>query len=589
MGKRLGAYTNDNTKCMVEVGGRKLIDRALEILHDAGVSRVVMVVGYKSQNVKDYLGNDYKGTPIEYVDNPIYDRTNNIYSLYLTHDWLVKEDTILLESDLIYEKAVLDKLLADPMRDVALVDKYESWMDGTVVTIGDDRRITNFIDKEEFRYEDIKSYYKTVNIYKFSREFLETCYVPFLAAYSEALGGNAYYEQVLKVILHLRNSPLKALPLNGESWYEIDDVQDLDIAATMFAPSEEARYEAITSRYGGYWRYPHLLDFCYLVNPYFPTPRMTDEIKASFETLMRSYPSGQKVNALLASKNFGVKESFIAVGNGAAELIKSVMENFTGTVGTISPTFEEYPNRAARTVTFTPSGRDFHYTADDVKKFFTHNPVDILVLVNPDNPSGNFLNLKGLYSLVSWTKEKKMTLLIDESFVDFAESACTMLDNNFLEINPHVIVVKSISKSYGVPGLRLGVVASADTDFIARLKKDVAIWNINSFGEFYMQIFEKYHASYDKACELIRAERDRFYKELCRIKGLDVFPSQANYFLCEVKGMSSRELAVKLLSHGILIKDCSAKKAFGGRNFVRIAVRDTADNDVLIAALAELL
>ena len=254
MGKRLGEYTQDNTKCMLEVNGVKLIDRALATLHEINVSRVVLVVGYKGQNVKDYVGNIYKGTPIVYVDNPIYDKTNNIYSLFLAKDYMAEEDTILLESDLIYEPGVIKKLLADDYPNIALVDKYESWMDGTVVTIDNESHITRFIDKNRFKFEEIKSYYKTVNIYKFSKEFSCKYYIPFLTAYSIALGNNEYYEQVLRVILHLHEAPLKALPLSGEVWYEIDDVQDLDIASGMFAPSENEHYAAISSRFGGYWR-----------------------------------------------------------------------------------------------------------------------------------------------------------------------------------------------------------------------------------------------------------------------------------------------------------------------------------------------
>ena len=83
MGKRLGEYTHDNTKCMLEVNGVRLIDRALAALKEVEVTKVVLVVGYKGQNVKDYVGNEYQGIPIEFVENPIFDKTINIYSLYL--------------------------------------------------------------------------------------------------------------------------------------------------------------------------------------------------------------------------------------------------------------------------------------------------------------------------------------------------------------------------------------------------------------------------------------------------------------------------------------------------------------------------
>ena len=593
MGKRLGEYTHDNTKCMLEVNGTKLIDRALETLYEAKVSRVVLVVGYKGQNVKDYVGTSYKGIPIVYVDNPVYDKTNNIYSLYLAKDYLLAEDTILLESDLIYESAVVRKLLQDPAPNIALVDKYESWMDGTVVTIDEQSRITRFIDKNHFQFEEIKNYYKTVNIYKFSKDFSAKYYVPFLAAYSIALGNNEYYEQVLRVILHLHDAPLKALPLSGETWYEIDDVQDLDIASGMFAPTEDGHYQAISSRYGGYWRYPQMIDYCYLVNPYFPPQRMIDEIKASFETLMREYPSGMRVNSLLASKNFGVKQEYILVGNGAAELIKAYMEGWTGKLGNILPTFEEYPNRkdGADLVQYIPSEEGFRYSAEDIKKFFTGKGIDTLLLINPDNPSGNYIPFGELLDLVAWTKAQGVKFVVDESFVDFAkvEGQYSLFDNAILAANPHLVVVKSISKSYGVPGFRLGVLASGDADVIAKLKKQVAIWNINSFGEFYMQIYEKYAKDYARACELFREERDRFRAELDTVPFLKVYPSQANYFLCKVTGkFSSHELAIKLLKHNIFIKDCGTKKAFDGGNYIRLAVRDRVDNEYLVKTLKSL-
>lgn len=592
MGKRLGEYTHDNTKCMLEVNGIRLIDRALAALKEANVTRVVLVVGYKGQNVKDYVGVHYEGIPIEYVDNPIYDKTNNIYSLNLAKDYMLSDDTLLLESDIIFDPSILRKLVENEYPNLALVDKYESWMDGTVVTLDKDHKITRFIDKREFDFADIYKYYKTVNIYKFSKEFSAKYYVPFLSAYSTALGDNEYYEQVLRVILHLRNAPLKALPLSGDLWYEIDDVQDLDIAAGMFALTEEDHYKAYMKRYGGYWRYPQMLDFCYLVNPYFPPKRMIDEIKASFETLMREYPSGMFVNSLLAAKNFMIKQDYIVAGNGAAELIKVLMENWVGKTGCILPTFEEYPNRldSVNLVQYVLNKTDYKYTADDVMEYFEDRDIQTLLLINPDNPSGNYIPFTDLLRLINWTKKKCIQFVVDESFVDFAsvDGQSSLFDNTILSENKHLIVVKSISKSYGVPGFRLGVLASGNTDLIAKMKKQVAIWNINSFGEFFMQIYEKYHKDYLKACELFKEERDIFYNELQEIPYLEVYPSQANYFLCRVKEQfTSNELALKLLRYNILIKDCGLKKAFEAGNYIRIAVRDREDNHRLVQVLKD--
>lgn len=595
MGRRLGELTNDNTKCMLEVNGTRLINRTLDAIAAVGIKRAILVVGYKAENVKKWVGQSYNGIEIVYVENPIYDQTNNIYSLFLAKEHLLNDDTILLESDLIFEPCVLSRIIDEPYPNLALVDKYESWMDGTVVTLDERLKIKGFFTKEEFRYSDIDSYYKTVNIYKFSREFSETHYVPFLEAYCHALGRNVYYEQVLKVITLLDDSPLKALPLSGEKWYEIDDIQDLDIASSIFARSDEERYRAVSSRFGGFWRYPHLLDFCYLVNPYFPPQQMVDEIKASFDTLLREYPSGMRVNSLLAAKYFGVAQEHIVVGNGAAELIKAYMEHYAGKMGILFPTFEEYPNRVDResVVAYTPDNDSMQYSAEDIMAFYADKPIESLLVINPDNPSGNYIPYADLLRLIAWSKERGINIVIDESFVDFVdvEGEYSLLKDELLSLNPHLCVVKSISKSYGVPGFRLGVLASGNRELIARLKREVAIWNINSFGEFYMQIYEKYHKEYVDACRLFRQERARFYEELQEVSLLRVIPSQANYFLCELTTtkFTATELAVRLLAkHDILIKDCSGKASFRGRNFIRLAVRDRKDNHKLVEALKTL-
>ena len=187
---------------------------------------------------------------------------------------------------------------------------------------------------------------------------------------------------------------------------------------------------------------------------------------------------------------------------------------------------------------------------------------------------------------------KNIRLIIDESFVDFSDFSYedTLLLNSTLEKYPLLVVVKSISKSYGVPGLRLGVLASSNRNLIQDIRKDVSIWNINSFAEFYMQIFNKYEADYKLGCERFIKERKRFFKSLSSISYLRVIPSQANYFLCEViEKYSSSELTGLLLSkYNILIKDCGTKKAFSEGEYIRVAIRSTEDNNYLVHALKSL-
>ena len=593
MGRRLGELTKDNTKCMVPVNGVTLTDRLLNQLSGINLNRVIIVVGYQGQKLIDYIGNRYDDKlKIEFAENPIYDKTNNIYSLSMVKDKLQEDDTLLIESDLIFSDRFFPMIIDNPYPNLALVAKYESWMDGTMVRLDEEQHIVNFISKEAFDYNDVDSYYKTVNIYKFSKDFLQHKYVPFLDAYTKAVGNNEYYENVLRIISMLNSHNMKALPVGNEKWYEIDDKQDLDIAEALFADDQDV-IRKYYGRFGGFWRFPQMLDFCYLVNPYFPSRRMKDELRSNFDTLLTEYPSGMKVNTLIASKCFGVSEPYIVPGNGAAELIKVLMEGDTkGKTGFIRPTFEEYPNRfdPSLQVTFTPQNEDYRYAADNLMDFFGDKDIKTLMLINPDNPSGNFIPKADVLRLAKWCEERNIRLVVDESFVDFSVDYKTnsLLSDEILETYPHMAVMKSISKSFGVPGLRLGILASANKELIAHIKKEVSIWNLNSFAEFFMQIYNKHEKDYLKACDKFVAERADFELQLHTIPYLKVMPTQANYFLCEVlPPYTAKEIVVFMLrQHNILTRDCSQKPGLDpNKQYMRIAVRNHDDNTKLVEAL----
>jgi histidinol-phosphate/aromatic aminotransferase/cobyric acid decarboxylase-like protein/choline kinase len=596
MGKRLKELTQGNTKCMVKVNGRTMIERALSIFDKKGLSRIVLVVGYEGQRLIEYVNSLNINTPIVYIENKVYDKTNNIFSLALAKDYLMAEDTLLLESDLVFEEGIIDSILQDKRSTLALVDKFESWMDGTCMTLDEEDCIVDFIAGKNLRFDDRDNYYKTVNIYKFSRHFSENTYVPFLEAYEKAMGNNEYYESVIKLIAMLDTKEIRAKRLeSGLIWYEIDDIQDLDIAETLFTEDSTEKYKMLSARYGGYWRYPKLLDYCYLVNPYYPPRKMLEEMRSNFDTLITQYPSGMAVNSLLAGKYFGVNAKNIVIGNGAAELIEALMETLDGTVGFIRPTFEEYPHRTdeSRSVYMVVDNDDFSYDENDIIRFFTENPVDNIVLINPDNPSGNYIPADGVQRLISWCRDNSVRLILDESFVDFCgdgtefKNATFISEEAFKSYSEGLIVVKSISKSFGVPGIRLGILAGGNEELVSRLKKKVAIWNINSFGEFYMQIAEKYKKDYDGAMQKICRCREELAEGLKKVSYLRPVPSQANYIMCEVlEGRKSIELAAFLLERNIFIKDLTSKIG-NGKQYIRLAVRAKEDNERLLKALAE--
>ena len=595
MGKRLGNYTKNATKCMVPVNGKTLIEYAIESLIYAGIKKFTMVVGYKKDVLKNFLKGKYPQIQIDFIDNDVYDSTNNIYSLYLARDVLSSDDTILLESDLIFDKEIIREIVSSPEKNLAVVSHFENWMDGTVTVLNEEKAIKRIVSKSDFDWNKIDSYYKTVNIYKFSKEFSKNIYMPFLGAYQTAYSKNEYYETVLKVISYLDGDILKAHLVDGSRWYEIDDPADLKIASTRFSSGKE-HLESMYKTFGGYWRYPAMLDFCYLVNPYFPPKALVNEMKQMSDILLESYPSGDKQQSLLAGKIFGVLPEHIAVGNGAAELIASIAELSSGKVVVPFPTFNEYPNRFGNENTiWLPANEDFSYSVEDIVRSAEENSASYVLLINPDNPSGHFFTKQEVIVLAEQLSSKNVKLILDESFVDFAEPEIrfTFIDEELISKHKNVIVIKSISKSYGVPGIRLGVLVSSDESLIEKIQKNTSIWNINSFAEFFLQIFDKYKKFYGSACDKIAEERVRFSRELSKIPGVKVYESQANYLLCKLSGeaekIGSLGLAEKLLDgYNILIKDLSSKKGFEKGQFIRLAVRNCQDNDRLIFALKEI-
>ena len=591
-GSRLGKYTKENTKCMLEINGKTLIKHALDKINNVGITKLILVVGYKKDNLISHVGTKYKNVLIEYVENPMYNKTNNIYSLFLAKDQLAQDDTLLLESDLIFDEEILRSALNSDHKSLAAVDKYQSWMDGTAITIGQDNAITGFYTKQSFRFQDVCDYYKTVNIYKFSKFFSNNVYIPFLEAYSKAMGDNEYYESVLRVVTMLEGQELKAMPLNGEKWYEIDDVQDKDNAEVIFARNSEEKLSKVQSRYGGYWRFPELKDFCYLVNPYFPPEKMQEEMKAFFYDLLSQYPSGLGVQNTLAGKMFGIEVENIVVGNGASEIIRSIGSVLEGSFGMMYPTFNEYPESIGsdRIINSISEEDDFSYSIEDLKSLLDRS--DNLIVVNPDNPSGNFIPKEDLLNLLDYASAQDKIIIIDESFVDFAEGGEneTLITQEIIDKYPGLFIIKSISKSYGVPGLRLGVIVGGNLEFMNKFKKEITIWNINSFGEYFLQIIGKYKSDYIESCNLIRKERNDFYQKLKTIDCLNVFPSSANYFLCSLNNnLKASDLTKKLLSnYQIYIKDLTGKSGFENKEYIRIAVRNKDDNNIIVSALRKL-
>lgn len=596
LGRRLGALTERSTKCMVELNGRKLIEYTLDAVVECGLERIVIVVGHGADELRAFVGAAYRGVPVFYVENRAYRRTNNIHSLHLAAEFLKADDSVVIESDVVFDKAILRDCLVDSAPNIAVVAQYGSEMDGTVVLVDDQRRIVRFVPRAEFAWSDAGRYFKTVNIYKLSRPFLVQRFLPFLETYVRTEGRNAYYEEVLRLLVFIGNSDLAAMPVTDSLWYEIDDPNDLDIAGTLFAPVE-ARRARLETRYGGFWRFPKLRDFYYLVNPYFPTPPLLEELAHALPQLIAQYPSGSRVQRLLAGRLVGCDPSMLAVGNGASELITALLASAPlahGRVGVVIPTFDEYRRALVKQplLEFSPSGPDFRYASAELADFCQTAQLSTLVLVNPGNPTGYFLERDQLIDLAARLRHSSVRLVVDESFVDFVDGTPrhSLIDEDVLKTFPNLVVIKSISKSYGVPSLRLGVLASSEPGLADDITTRLPIWNINSIAEYFLQIIGKYETPYWAACARVAVERARFTSELQKLSFVHPLPSSTNFILCKLtEEMTASGLADALArDHWTLIKDCSGKPGFSEGAFVRIAIRSTEDNDALLQALQQL-
>ena len=576
-------------QCLVSVNGIPLIKRIIRQISDNSFNKVTIVVGYEGEKVQEYIEGIKDNLTVEYIKNFNFDNKSIIFSLYEAKNILQQDDTIIIESSLIIDNHILCSLKENNYNNLIVVDEYERWMDGMKVQIDEEGAVINFIPRDVYDRNVKRTYYKTLDIFRFSKEYSSNRIIPFVDAFVLSEGGTDQFEDILQILSLVGNNELKSFLLNENKWYSIKDKQDLDIAEALFADEKDV-IKKYYGRYGGYWRFPKMLNYCFLENPFFNELKIKSEIEDNIQILITSYPSGMAINTLLASKCWNVKEMYIVPGNGASELINVLLGILKGSFGIIRPTFEEYPNRLqnSQVVTYIPQNDNYRYDTDDLIEFFTKNPADNIVLINPDNPTGNFITKRKMLNFAKWCEIRQTKLIVDESFIDYSEDASegTLLTDELLESNKNLIVIKSISKSLGASGIRLGILCSANTDLIIEIKSKISIWNINSLAEYLMQILNKYEDECQRMYNKVVEERKLFVSALKKIAFLRVIPTQANFILCEVfPPFNARELVILLLKrYNILIRDCTGKLGLDKGEYIRLTIRNHNDNQRLLEA-----
>lgn len=590
LGMRLRPYTNLIPKPLTALGRERLLERTLRLLADQGVEEAWIVTGHAADAIESFVSGREWGLEVRLVHNEHYATANNILSVAAARDALESRDVVLIEGDVAFSASSLAALLECDRPNAMLVSPYTTYMDGAVVTMDGQGRVTRRLHPD--RLDPDPEWFKTLNITRLSSDFSREVLLPLLDSVGSA-GSSLYYDDLFGIAIDLKLAEFGAVVASEDSWFEVDNIADLKIARDLFGAIEE---EALTlqGRHGGYWKFPSFQDSCLLVNPWFPTPEFMAELLGDGDRLVRSYPSGQADQAILAERAFGVRSDFLAVGNGASELILVALDLMTGVVAMSAPSFEEYYNRLPADRLSLYDGAEPWHRADPAGLAAHAERVGAgaVILVNPENPTGAMASRQELLELIAAAGRAGRRVLVDESFADFpdSEERFTLLDDALLEASPHLLVLKSISKSYGVPGIRLGLIAGGDMEEIAAIRQRLAIWNIGSHAERFLELLPRYRSSYEASLDRLATQRKRAQAMLTGCSFLDPKPSAANYHLCEVSSpWTARELVGELLSnHRIIAKDCTGKRGIGDRQCVRFAVGDDRALGRLTEALAAL-
>lgn len=588
-GDRLYPLTNTQPKPMTRVGGRSIIARLVAQLVEVGVSKVVVVTGHLGDQLRSSLTVAFPDLDLHFIHNDEYWRTNNIYSLWLAREHF-EDDFLLLESDVVCGIDAL-RVLVDRRAgsSACLVSPKAFFMDGACVKItGYPPHVTA---PEQILDSQVgPEHYKTVNFYRIASDFASGWLVDYLKERVERGELSGYYETAFAEAINAEIVAFEAVLIPQGGWFEVDNLNDLDIAEfAVMAPS--GRNEHLRSRHGGYWRYP-ITDHCLLYNLYYPPKKLLSHLGARLEHLLREYPSSQKPIARHLSQYYGLGEETVAVANGVSEFIPIVLDQVTAPVLIPTPSFNEYE-------TVVPDGLlvrvplheadGFRVDPDHMLAEAKRTSAGHIILISPNNPTGAAVPARDIERIVEGAHELGCRVVLDESFVDFQAEGRQASFLGRLATHPNLTILFSLSKSHGIGGIRIGLMASADASEIKRVRERLPIWNVNAFAEEYLRMFSAYRREYSASCAAVREETDRLRSALSEVDGITAYPSDSNFVFCKLQdgAGTAAELTSQLLSEfGIFIKDCSGKSMPQAERFFRVASRGARDNFRLTRAVA---
>ena len=582
-GRRMEPLSMSCHKALLEIGGSTILGRALDSLLKAGVAPITIVTGYRSEDIQSFVSTQYPGIPVRYVHNDRYEVTNNIVSLALALESLeYDEDVVLIECDLLFEPHLITDLGRHPGKNVALVDHYRTGMDGTVVSIENgyvNQVFPTASQDRNFRFGDK---FKTINIYRFDRTYCQGTLRPMLSAYANNVDSNCYYEIVLGMLANVPAHRISALVVRDSDWVEVDDPNDLNVARFAFEPKD--RPALLDHSFGGHWSYD-ILDFSLPRNAYFPPVPMLTALSHGLPDVVTGYGSRQEILDQKAALFIGCEPGRVRLLNGASQAYPILGRLYRDrSVAIPDPTFGEYARCFPHAATYADS---LAADQDQFERFA--RDVQLMVVVNPNNPSGVTIPTRSLYDVAARTPDT--TFLVDESFLVFSGQPSLI---RLLEAEPldNIVILTSLGKSLGVPGLRLGYLYTSNAELRQEFEEFMPIWGVNALAEFFLELTIKFRTDLENSIALTVSERVRMRRLLEELPTVrQVHDSGGNFLLVELTGedpgIASRLRRDLLASSRIEVKDISGKYP-DRRPRLRLAVRTQDDNDRLLNALRAL-
>ena len=578
-GSRLGRFSDHTPKALLALPtGETLIARLIRQMFESGAASVTVVVGHMAETVTASVTTSFPDSRIRFVLAPDYASTNNVVSMLIGLDECrthIEAGSALLfaECDVLLVDGIMQQVSSSTnKRNVAVVSPFAAGMDGTVVSL-DGSAVTEVIPprRQSARFS-LDAYFKTVNVYLFEWQSWSSRIPRLLNWQIDEVGTSDYYENAIGMIVYALQDELEAHIIPEISWHEIDDLNDLRVAKEKVFPGHDV--SEVLSTHGGWWDLPYI-DFAYLRNMHFPPESFFAQIAEALPALLQNYGSSQRRVDEKLSWLLNVDEANLVALPGLSTIYPQLTSSLDSeTTWVPRQTFGEYHSRLPN------SSR---YADLEWRRILETEVVNAIVLVNPNNPTGFLIPVA---EILQATRDfPNTTFIVDESFISFTESPSLILSPLLPE---NLLVLRSMSKELGLPGIRLGFAYSTNRTLINQIRSYQPVWAFNSIAEFSITLLLKYRKEYRHSFDAFWEDKREMERLLSAASGVRVVPHvEGSFLLVELDSkVFPRNVLTELGKHRFLVKDLTERIGNSSRaTTLRLAVRPRQDVRLLLDTL----